>query len=171
LLEPAKRGAVLAAQGAGAESVASIREGLVERQTTAAMLYRPYSLGLLAEALQGEGDYEGALVALADALATLEKTGERWWEPEIYRLKAVALVSRRSFAESEACLAQSIRIAQQQRAKSLELRAAMSLARLRGEQSRRAEARDLLAPVYHWFAEGFDTADLKTARALLDELA
>jgi class 3 adenylate cyclase/predicted ATPase len=165
------RGAVLSAQGAGAEAVASIREGLVERQTTAAMLYRPYNLGLLAEALEAKGDNEGALVTLAEALATMEKTGERWWEPEIHRLKAMALVSGRSFAESEASFAQSIRIAQQQRAKSLELRAAISLARLRGEQSRRVEARDLLAPIYDWFTEGFDTADLKMARALFDELA
>jgi class 3 adenylate cyclase/predicted ATPase len=165
------RGAVLAAQGAAAEAVASIREGLAERQTTAAMLYRPYNLGLLAEALECQGFHEGALAALADALATTEKTGERWWEPEIHRLKGVALVSRLSFAESEACFAQSIRIAQQQRAKSLELRAATSLALLWGEQGRRSEACDLLAPVYGWFTEGFDTPDLKEAKVLLDELA
>jgi class 3 adenylate cyclase/predicted ATPase len=163
------RGAILAAQGAGAEAVASIREGLVERQTTAAMLYRPYNLGLLAEALECEGDHDGALEVLADALATIEKTGERWWEPEIHRLKAMALVARCSFAESEACFAQSIRIAQQQQAKSLELRAATSLARLWGEQGRRTEASNLLAPVYGWFTEGFGTADLNEARALLDE--
>jgi predicted ATPase len=138
---------------------------------TAAMLYRPYNLALLAEALLTKGDNGGALVALGEALATMEKTGERWWEPEIYRLKAMALASGRNFTESEASFAQSIRIAQQQRAKSLQLRAVMSLARLWGEQSRRAEARNLLAPVYGWFTEGFDTVDLKMARALLDELA
>jgi predicted ATPase len=87
------------------------------------------------------------------------------------RLMAIALMARRCFAESEACFAQSIRIARQQQAKSLELRAATSLARLWGEQSRRAEARDILAPVYGWFTEGFDTTDLKVARTLLDELA
>ena len=165
------RGAALSAQGAGAEAVASILEGLGERQTTAAMLYRPYNLAVLAEALVAMGDNEGALVALADALTTIEKTGERWWEPEIYRLKALALVSHRNLVEGEASFAQSIRIAQQQRAKSLELRATMSLARLWGEQSRRAEARDLLAPVYNWFTEGFDTSDLKAAGVLLAELS
>jgi class 3 adenylate cyclase/predicted ATPase len=165
------RGAVLAAEGAGAEAVASIREGLVERQTTAAMLYRPYSLGLLAEALECAGDHDDALAVVAEALAIIERTGERWWAPEIHRLMAIALMARRCFAESEACFAQSIRIARQQQAKSLELRAATSLARLWGEQSRRAEARDILAPVYGWFTEGFDTTDLKVARTLLDELA
>jgi predicted ATPase len=164
------RGAALSAQGAGAEAVVSIREGLAKMQTTAAMLYRPFNLALLAETLETAGNDEDALAALAEALATMEKTGERWWEPEIHRLKAMALVAGRRLAESEASFAQSIRIAQQQRAKSLELRAATSLARLWGEQSRRAEARDLLAPVYGWFTEGFGTANLKAARALLDEL-
>jgi class 3 adenylate cyclase/predicted ATPase len=165
------RGAALSAQGAGAEAVVSIREGLANMQTTAAMLYRPFNLALLAEALETAGNNEDALAALEAALATMEKTGERWWEPEIYRLKALALVSRRNLVEGEASFAQSIRIAQHQRAKSLELRATMSLARLWGEQSRRAEARDLLAPIYNWFTEGADTSDLKAAGVLLAELA
>jgi predicted ATPase len=82
----------------------------------------------------------------------------------------VSLLSQERFAESEASFEQSIQIAHRQRTKSLELRAATSLARLWGEQGRRTEARELLAPVYGWFTEGFDTADLKEAKALLDEL-
>ena len=131
----------------------------------------PYYLSTLAQAYANTDRIDEAVSILAESQAALEKTGERWWEPEIYRLKALALVSHRNLVEGEASFAQSIRIAQQQRAKSLELRATMSLARLWGEQSRRAEARDLLAPVYNWFTEGFDTSDLKAAGVLLAELS
>ena len=98
------------------------------------------------------------------------RPASRWWEAEIHRLKGVSLLSQNCLTESEASFQRSIRIAQAQQAKSLELRAVRDLARLWGEQGRHAEARDLLAPVYGWFTEGFDTADLKQARALLDEL-
>ena len=101
----------------------------------------------------------------------MEASSQRWWEAEIHRLKGVLLLSLRNLAESEDCFERSIRIAQKQHAKSLELRAATSLARLWGEQGRRAEAHSLLTPVYSWFSEGFYTHDLKAAKALLDELA
>ena len=100
----------------------------------------------------------------------INASNERWWEAEIHRLKGVLLLSQGNTAESEICFERSIRIARRQRATSLELRAATSLARVWGDQGRRAEARDLLAPVYGWFTEGFDTPDLKDARALLDAL-
>ena len=96
--------------------------------------------------------------------------GEHFWDAELHRLVGTVLLAENKLDEGQASLRQAIRIAQAQQAKSLELRAARDLARLWGEQGRRAEARDLLAPVYGWFTEGFDTADLKEAKALLDEL-
>jgi predicted ATPase len=99
--------------------------------------------------------------------------GERVWEPELYRLKGELLLRQNpdNQAEAETCFQQAIAIAQSQQAKSLELRAMMSLSRLWHQQGKRQEAHDLFAPVYGWFTEGFDTADLKDAKALLDELA
>jgi predicted ATPase len=164
------RGGALAAQGAGAEAVAIIREGLSERNRPGAKLYRPFCMALFGEALEGAGKHDSALAALSEALALAQETGERWWEAEIHRLIGVSLLSQNCLTESEASFQRSIRIAQAQQAKSLELRAARDLARLWGEQGRYAEARDLLAPVHGWFTEGFDTADLKQAKALLDEL-
>jgi len=93
------------------------------------------------------------------------------WDAELRRANGMVLLGENKLAEAQASFRQGIRIAQGQHAKSLELRAATSLARLWGEQGRRAEARDLLAPLYGWFTEGSDTADLKEAKALLDELA
>ena len=109
---------------------------------------------------------------LTEALALVDTTGERWYEPELYRLKGELLLQQSSgnFTEAETCLHQAIAIAQNQQAKSSELRAATNLARLWQRQGRRQEAYNLLAPVYHWFTEGFDTLDLKDAKALLHEL-
>ena len=116
------------------------------------------------------------LTALAEALAIVERTGERWWEAELHRLKGDLLVAQAggekpSMEEAEACLHQALAIARHQQAKSLELRVAMSLARLWQRQGKRAAARQLLAEIYGWFTEGFDTADLQEAKALLDELS
>ena len=99
------------------------------------------------------------------------RTGQRRWEAELHRLEGIALFGLNRLEEGQVALEEALRIARRQQAKAYELRAATSLARLWGEQGRRAEARDLLAPVYGWFTEGFDTADLKEAKALLDELA
>ena len=101
----------------------------------------------------------------------MEATGERWWQAEIERLGGVLALAQRNLGKSAVCFERAIGTARRQEAKSLELRAATSLARLLGEQGRRAEAQQLLAPVYGWFTEGFDTLDLKQAKALLDELA
>ena len=116
---------------------------------------------------------EAGLTALAEALTLAETTGERWYEPELYRLKGELLLQQNSDnqAEAETCLYQAIAIAQNQQAKSLELRATTSLARLWQQQGKQDEAREALAVVYAWFTEGFDTADLQEAKALLDELA
>jgi predicted ATPase len=97
-------------------------------------------------------------------------TGEHGWDAELHRTNGIVLLVGNQLDEAQASLQQAVRIAQAQQAKSLELRAARDLARLWGEQGRRAEARDLLASLYGWFTEGFDTADLKEAKALLDEL-
>jgi predicted ATPase len=131
----------------------------------------PFWLGSYA-AVQRQGP-ENALAAIREALAEIEVTGERWFEAELYRLRGVAtkcgLSSNGGQAEDD--FQTAMRIAAEQGARLLELRAATSLARLWSEQDRRAEARELLAPVYGWFTEGFGTLDLKEARALLDELA
>ena len=107
-----------------------------------------------------------------EALALVDTTGERWYEPELYRLKGALLLQQHSNnqAEAEDCFHQAINIAQSQQAKSFELRAATSLARLWQQQGQRQEAYDLLAPIYGWFTEGFDTADLQEAKTLLEEL-
>src|SRR5262249_35135584 len=145
-------------------------------------------LSLLAEAYGNVGQAAEGLNVLAEALACAHTTGERCWEAELYRLKGELLlqsgvqglesgISTRDAglqmrdAEAEACFHQALDIARRQQAKSLELRVAMSLARLWQHQGKRATARELLAPVYGWFTEGFDTADLQESKALLDELA
>ena len=171
LLDPKiLRGQAFLAQGAIENAVASVREGVAARQKTGWDLHPPYQLGIASEVLGGAGDCESAAAALAEAEITIDASNERWWEAEVHRLKGVLLLSRGNAAQSESCFKRSIRIAQRQQANSLELRAATSLARLWGEQGRRTEARDLLAPVYGWFTEGFDSPDLKDARALLDAL-
>jgi predicted ATPase len=119
------------------------------------------------------GQQDAGLELLKEALTLANTTGERWYDPELYRLQGALLLQQNSDnqADVETCFHQAIVVAQNQQAKSWELRAATSLARLWYQQGKRQEAHDLLAPVYNWFTEGFDTADLKDARALLDELA
>jgi predicted ATPase len=105
-----------------------------------------------------------------EGLEHQERTGQRRWEPELRRLKGIALTALNRVAEAQTSFEVALCAARRQQAKAYELRAATSLARLWGEQSRRTEARDLLAPVYGWFTEGFDTPDLKEAKALVDQL-
>jgi predicted ATPase len=151
------------------EAVANIRKGMEIGQ--ASNLMRPYYLGLLAEALGAAGDKQGALGAISDALSVAKTSGERWWEPELCRLRGELLRSCQEQRDGEVWLQRSLDVSRHQEAKSLELRAAMSLARLWRDQGKVQRARELLAPVYGWFTEGFDTRDLKEAKALLDELA
>ena len=118
-----------------------------------------------------EGQVEAGLAALAEALATAQATGERWAEAELYRLRGSLLLQTGApKAEAEAWLQRALDVARRQEAKSLELRAAMSLSRLWQQQGKRREAHDLLAGIYAWFTEGFDTADLQEAKALLKDL-
>jgi len=150
--------------------IALMREGMDAIWASGMQVQAPYQLAQLAEAYRRMGDMREGLGCIGEAFARAEETGERWYDAELSRLKGDLLAAERP-ASAEACFRQAITIAQGQQAKLWELRAATSLARLWLDQGRRAEAHDLLAPVYGWFTEGFDTADLKDAKALLDDLA
>jgi len=163
------RGAVLSAQGAFEDAVACLREGLAGR--LGAMRLRPYGLYRLADALTLQGAHGEAFATATEGLSTGKETGHLQWEAELHRLQGIALFGLNWLDEAQRALEEALRVARKQQAKAYELRAATSLARLWGEQGRRAEARELLAPVYGWFTEGFDTADLRDAKAFLDELA
>jgi tetratricopeptide (TPR) repeat protein len=168
VLEPQLlRGAILTAQGAFGEAVACLRQGLADRPRAR---LRPYGLCRLAEALARQGEHGAALVAAREGLEDQERTGQRRWEPELHRLEAIALCGLDQIEDSQTALEKALCVARRQQAKSYELRAARDLARLWGERGRQTQARELLAPVYGWFTEGFDTADLRDAKALLDEL-
>ena len=166
-------------RGQMAVGMAQMRQGLDEWQATGMVLYQPYFLALLAEALGEQGEVTEGLEVLAAALTLVEKTEERWYEAELYRLQGELILQSLSVptpypaprAEAEACFRKALDITGQQEAKSLELRAATSLARLWQSQGKHQEAHDVLAPVYGWFMEGFDTADLKDAKLRLEELA
>jgi len=131
-----------------------------------------YFTAVLSEAYRRAGKVELGLATVEDALSHFD-SAERWCQSGILQLKGEILMASTTdhWADAEGCFSEALRIARRQQAKSAELRAATSLARLWGEQGRREEARGLLAPVYGWFTEGFDTADLKDAKALLDQLA
>jgi predicted ATPase len=166
------RGWALAHQGQAQEGIEQINQGLRAYRATGAELNQSYILALLAEVHGIMGQPEAGLTALAEALTLADTTGERWYESEIYRLKGELLLQQSSDnqAEAETCFHHALDIARNQQAKSLELRTASSLARLWQQQGKRQEAHDLLTPIYGWFTDGFDTADLKDAKALLDEL-
>ena len=165
-------GWVLVMQGQGEEGITQIRQGLAAYRATAEV-GQPYYLALLAEAYGKVGQSAVGLGVLDEALAAVHKTGARVWEAELYRLKGELLLARcaEQHTEAETCFRQALDVARRQEAKSLELRAGMSLARLWQRQGKRAAARELLAPVYGWFTEGFDTADLQEAKTLLEELS
>jgi predicted ATPase len=164
-------GWALAHQGQAQEGIGQIRQGLSALRAIGAETGRPHLLALLAEAYGVLGEPEAGLTALAEALALVDITGERWYEPELHRLKGALLLQQSSDnqAEAEACFHHALDVARNQQAKSFELRSATSLARLWQRQGKRQDAHALLAPVYHWFTEGFDTADLQDAKSLLDE--
>jgi predicted ATPase len=193
------QGWALAEQGQEEEGIAQLCQGLAAYWATGAEAGRPGHLALLAEAYGKAGQIEEGLSVLAEALATVDKTGERSYEAELYRLKGELLLAqegsrlqaighrgkteeaeeglrlqaidyRERTKEAEKCFWTAIEIARRQQAKSLELRATVSLARLWQQQGKKKQARQMLAEIYGWFTEGFDTADLKDAKALLAEL-
>jgi predicted ATPase len=167
------RGWALAMQGQGEEGMAQIRQGIAVWRATGAGLFVPYLYAVLADFYAHLDHPADGLQMLAEAHTLVEQHEERWWEAEIYRLRGVLLLRQPATpqAEAEAWLQRALDVARRQEAKSLELRAVMSLARLWQQQGKRAEAHALLAPIYGWFTEGFDTADLQEARALLEALA
>ena len=167
------RGWALAEQGHGAEGCGLIREGLAALQATGVEVFQSRYLALLAETYGKAAQIEDGLSTVAEALAFVQRTEERFYEAELHRLQGELLLqqSEHSAPVAAASFHKAIEIAQKQEAKSWELRAATSLARLWQGQGKVAEARELLSPVYNWFTEGFDTADLKDAKALLSELS
>jgi predicted ATPase len=181
------RGWALTEQGRGEEGIAQIRQGLVAHKASGAVMGRVLCLGLLAESCEKTGQAEEGLNALAEALDLVQRTRERRGEAKLYRLKGE--LSLRSEVRSprsevtnpqpltpnpqegaEACFLKAIEVTRRQQAKSLELRAVMSLSRLWQQQGKQQEAHQMLSEIYNWFTEGFDTKDLQEAKALLEEL-
>jgi predicted ATPase len=165
------RGGALAEQGQREEGIVQIRQGLATWRAMGAELVRPYFLALLAEGYGKVGQVKEGLTVLAEALDLVNKNGERFYEAELHRLKGELLLtlSPENHKDVEVCFRQAIDIARCQSAKSLELRAVTSLSRLWQKRGKKEEARHMLAEIYGWFTEGFDTRDLKEAKALLEE--
>jgi predicted ATPase len=175
------RGWALAEQGQAEEGITQMRQGLAAWQATGAKNFRLHFLASLADTHRKVGQADEGLTLLAEALATVKETEERYWEAELYRLHGELLLAQEGYRlqavgfrekaeEAEECFLKAIEIARQQRAKSLELRVVMSLARLWQQQGKKEEARTMLAEIYDWFTEGFDTKDLQEAKALIEEL-
>ena len=181
-------GWAVAVQGPGAEGLTQLHEGLAANRAMRVALMQPYWLTLLADVYGQMGQAEHGLSVLAEALAMVHATGQHVYEAELHRLRGELLLQsgaeeleagdlppdaglQRLYAEAEACLQHALDVSRRQQAKSLELRAAMSLSRLWQRQGQRAKAYALLAPVYGWFTEGFQTADLQEASILLEALA
>ena len=179
------RGWALAEQGHGEEGVAWIRRGMEAWRATGAEVDRPNFLALLAEAYGRAGEVETGPDLLAEGLALAQKFDEVYWEPELHRLRGELLLTQATgkgtarvaatrpstLAEAETLFRQAIDVSRRHDAKSLELRAVVSLSRLWQRQGRREEARQRLAEIYGWFTEGFDTPDLQEAGAMLTELS
>ena len=153
--------------------MAQMRQALAAWRAMEAGLMIPHFLALPAEAYGQAGQAEEGLRLLAEALTHVDNTGERLCAAEVYHLKGELLLRQAvpDEVQAETCFHQALDIARHQQAKSWELRAALSLSRLWQRQGKRAEARQLLAEVYGWFTEGFDTVDLQEARTLLEELS
>jgi predicted ATPase len=164
------RGWVTIKNGGVAEGISLLRSGSAAFRATGAEMWMPHQIALLAEACEIAGQVEEALTLLDDASQIAERTGERWFAAELNRHKGRLLLRQGQSEAAEELYRKALSIAEEQEAKLWELRAAVNLARLRRDQARRAEARDILAPAYGWFTEGFNTPDLKDAKALLDEL-
>jgi adenylate cyclase len=165
-------GRALTEQGQWDEGVAHMSQALAGPRAAGVDQGLPYWLALLAEAYSRGAQTEEGLALLAEALGVAHKAGGRYWEAELYRLKGVLLLHQHPLdaVQAETWLSKALEVARRQQVKSWELRAATSLARLWQHQGKREEARQLLAEVYTWFTEGFETADLQEAQALLEEL-
>ena len=172
-LGTAERGRVFAVTGKAADAVRAITSGITSLRSTGATLYEPHHLSLLALAHAELGQLDDAWRCIDDAIEKVERSKEKWCEAEVHRIAGeIALKSPApDTVKAEKYFDRALVVARQQQAKSWELRAAMSMARLWRDQGKPQQARELLAPVYGWFTEGFDTLDLKEAKALLEELA
>ena len=167
------QGWVLAVQEQEDEGSRQLQQGIAVYRATGAAFHLPWLLSLLIEVYGKMGQTEAGLTVVAEALSVVDKTGGHQWEAELYRLEGELLLRQTvpDEKQAETCLYHALDVARRQQAKSLELRTAMSLSRLWQRQYKRTEAHELLAPVYGWFTEGFDTADLQEAKALLEALA
>jgi predicted ATPase len=167
-----RRGWAMVEQGRNEDGLTQIEQGLANR-ATGAELGRPFNLSLLAEACIKTGRFDDGLSALKQGLTIADENEDRNIEAELHRLKGELLLRRdvSSTTEAHICFQRAVEIARKQSAKSWELRATMSLSRLLAKQDKRDEAHEMLCEIYGWFTEGFDTADLKDAKALLDELS
>lgn len=156
------------------EGIKRLRTGLAALRATGAKIMMPYFLSRLAQAYADTDRIKEALSVLAESQAVLEETGERWWQAEVYRLQGELLFRRSGAApvdeRAEEYFRRALQTAREQRAKSLELRAIMSLSRLLQKRGERSEARQMLGGIYNWFTEGFDTPDLMDARALIEQI-
>jgi predicted ATPase len=172
-LGTAVRGALFAVSGNASDAVLAITSGITSLRSTGATLYEPWHLSNLARAYAELGQLDDARRCIDDAIDKVERSKEKWCEAEVHRIAGeIALKSLAPDTEkAEKCFDHALAVARQQQTKSWELRAAMSMARLWRDQGKPQQAHELLAPVYSWFTEGFDTLDLKEAKALLDELA
>jgi predicted ATPase len=167
------RGWALVEQGQAEEGIANIRQSLTNMLESGTKTCQTLPLAGLAEVYGKTGQVKAGLTTLAEALTIAQRTGECFYEAEIYRLKGELLLKQNEAgaeAEAESCFFEAIKVARRQQAKSLELRATMSLVRLWQRQGQQNRARPMLAEIYSWFSEGFDTADLQEARVLLVEL-
>jgi predicted ATPase len=173
LFSTTHRGWAIAAQGRFDEGIALMREGLAVAHAAGADIGRADLLCKLAEACMANNRADDVLGVLKEALTAADQQEERYFEPEIHRLKGELLLRQYASndAEAQCCFERAIEIARKQSGKSLELRATMSLAQLLAKQGHREEARAMLADIYNWFTEGFDTADLQDAKVLLDQLS
>jgi predicted ATPase len=169
------RGWAIAHQGRGQEGREQLHQGLAAWRAMGAGLLQTYWLALLAETFWWADQYDEGLHTVAEALAIAAHNHEPYWDAHLYWLKGELLLAQHGptppLGDVEACFQQALAIAHSQQAKALELRAVISLARLWQQQGKRAEARQMLAPVYDWFTEGFETTDLQEAKALLTQLA
>lgn len=158
------------ARGDARQGLARVEEGLAALRANGMKYHLPHRLALLAQAQAAAGEVEAALTTIEETINSVEETGERWFESEAYRWRAVLLLARSNAEQAEACLHHAIAVAERQQARLWQLRAATTLARHFHERGCRSKARDLLAPIFGWFTEGFDTSDLLEAKALLVEL-
>jgi predicted ATPase len=165
------RGWLKVKNGDAAEGISLLRRGLAAYRATGAEVWVPHYLALVARACQIAEEIEESFALLDEAFQIVERTGERWFEAELHRHKGELLLQQGHAEAAEELYCKALDISREQEARLWELRAAVSLAQLRRDQGRHAEARDLLAPIYGWFAEGFGTTDLKEAAVLLAELA